>query len=121
MIYTLLADLVLVAHLAFIVFVALGGLLVLRRPRLARLHLPALAWGALSEFAGLVCPLTPLENGLRRMGGGAGYGGDFIGHYLTALIYPEGLTRNLQIALGAGALLINLAIYGYARARKSRT
>jgi hypothetical protein len=111
MLYRLAADAVLAAHLAFVLFVACGGLLVLRTPRLAWLHLPAVAWGAYVELSGSICPLTPLEVTLRRDAGEAGYGGDFIGHYLAALIYPPGLTRELQMALGAAALLLNLIVY----------
>jgi hypothetical protein len=121
MLYRLSADLVLIIHLAFVLFVALGGLLVLRRPRLMWLHLPAVVWGALSEFLGVFCPLTPLETILRELGGGTGYEGNFIEHYITAVIYPSGLTRGLQIALGIGALLLNMAIYGYWLLRKRRS
>jgi hypothetical protein len=120
MLYRLIADLVLIVHLAFILFVMFGGLLVLRRPRLIWLHLPAVLWGALSEFLGVICPLTPLETTLRGFGGGSGYGGNFIAHYVTAVIYPSGLTRGIQIALGFGALLLNMAIYGYGLLRKRR-
>jgi hypothetical protein len=112
MLYRLSADLVLIVHLAFIIFVMLGGLLVLRRPRLMWLHLPAVVWGALSEFLGVFCPRTPLETTLRELGGRTGYEGGFIAHYITAVIYPSGLTRGTQIALGFGALLLNMAIYG---------
>jgi len=111
MLYRLLADAVLLAHLAFILFVVLGGLLVLRRPRAAWLHLPAACWGVLIEYAGWICPLTPLENALRERGGLAGYPGGFIEHYLTALIYPAGLTRGMQVALGSLALVINGMVY----------
>ena len=111
MLYRLAADAVLAAHLAFVLFVVCGGLLVLRTPRLAWLHLPAVAWGAFVELSGSICPLTPLEVTLRRGAGEAGYGGDFIGHYLVSLIYPAGLTRELQMALGAAALLLNLIVY----------
>ena len=111
MLYRLAADAVLAAHLAFVLFVVCGGLLVLRTPRLAWLHLPAVAWGAYVELSGSICPLTPLEVTLRRDAGEAGYGGDFIGHYLVSLIYPAGLTRELQMALGAAALLLNLIVY----------
>jgi len=123
MLYHLSADLILIVHLAFVLFVALGGLLVLHRPRLMWLHLPAVVWGALSEFLGVFCPLTPLETTLRELGGGTGYEGGFIEHYITAVIYPSGLTRGLQIALGFGALLLNMAIYGYwlLRKRQSRS
>jgi hypothetical protein len=123
MLYRLSADLVLIVHLAFVLFVALGGLLVLRRPRLMWLHLPAVVWGALSEFLGVFCPLTPLETAFREIGGQTGYTGDFIAHYITAVIYPSGLTRGTQIALGFGALLLNMAIYGYwlLRKRQSRS
>jgi uncharacterized protein YneF (UPF0154 family) len=121
MIYRLSADLVLIIHLAFVLFVALGGFLALRRPRLMWLHLPAVVWGAMSEFLGVLCPLTPLETTLRELGGGTGYEGDFIGHYITAVIYPSGLTRGTQIALGIAALLLNMAIYGYWLLRKRRS
>lgn len=107
----LLADAVLVLHLAFILFVVLGGFLVLRYPRLAWLHLPAVAWGALVEFAGFTCPLTPLENWLRVRGGEGGYTGGFIQHYLVPLVYPGGLTRNAQVLLGALVIGINAVVY----------
>ena len=111
MLHRALADAVLVLHLAFILFAVLGGLLVLRHPRLAWLHLPAVAWGVLIEFAGWICPLTPLENRLRIQGGEAGFSGGFINHYLVPLIYPDGLTRELQWLLGGLVLAINAAIY----------
>lgn len=118
----LLADAVLLLHLAFILFVVLGGFLAWRWPRLAWLHLPAAAWGALIEFGGWPCPLTPLENHLRALAGEAGYRGGFVEHYLLPLVYPEALTRELQIALGLGVVAINLAAYalGRRRARLSR-
>ena len=109
--YRFAADAVLAAHLAFVLFVVCGGLLVLRTPRLAWLHLPAAAWGAFVELSGSICPLTPLEVTLRRGAGEAGYGGDFVEHYLVALIYPAGLTRELQVSIGAAVLLINLFVY----------
>jgi hypothetical protein len=109
--YQSLADLVLLTHLEFIGFVVLGGLLVRRWPSLAWAHLPAVAWGILIEFAGWICPLTPLEIALRERGGAAGYAGDFIGHYLTATIYPEGLSRGVQVALGMFVLLLNTSVY----------
>lgn len=111
MIHRFLADAVLVLHLGFILFVVLGGLVVLRAPRLAWLHLPAVVWGACIEVFGWICPLTPLENRLRALGGEDGYAGGFIEHYLTALIYPAGLTRNLQFLLGMLVVAINLAVY----------
>ena len=111
MLYRTLADAILVLHLGFVLFVLLGGLAVLRRPRLAWLHLPAAAWAALIEFAGWICPLTPLENRLRVQGGGQDFTGDFIGHYVTALLYPDGLTRGLQWLLGALVLAVNAAVY----------
>ena len=111
MIYRGLADLVLVVHLAFVLFVVLGGLLVLRWRWVAVLHVPAAIWGILIEFAGWICPLTPLENSLRRLGGEAGYSGGFIQHYLLPLVYPAGLTRNFQLMLGSLALVLNIAVY----------
>ncbi|MDM0029481.1 DUF2784 domain-containing protein [Variovorax saccharolyticus] len=107
----LLADAVLLLHGLFILFAVFGGLLVWRWPRLAWLHLPAAAWAGWVVSAGWICPLTPLENALRRSAGEAGYSGGFVEHYLLALIYPEGLTRPLQIALGLGVLLFNAALY----------
>ena len=111
MLYRALADLILLVHLAFVGFVVLGGLLVLRRSKVAWIHLPCAAWGVLIEFAGWVCPLTPLEVSLRMRGGEAGYVGGFISHYVTAVLYPAGLTRGVQVALGAFALVLNAAIY----------
>jgi len=110
--YRLLADTVLILHLAFIAFVGLGGLLVLRWPTLAWLHVPAVAWGAWIEFTGRICPLTPLENVLRAHAGETTYSGAFIDHYVTSLIYPAGLDRRQQIVLGAFVLVLNGAIYG---------
>ena len=105
------ADALLIVHLAFIVFVLAGGLLVLRRAIWAALHLPAAAWGALAELTGTICPLTPLENGLRRMAGDAGYEGGFIEHYILPVIYPAGLTPRVQIVLGLVVLAINVPVY----------
>jgi hypothetical protein len=116
----LLADLVLGLHAAFVAFVIAGGLLVLRRPGLAWLHLPAAAWGAAIEFGGWICPLTPLENRLRAAAGEAGYAGDFLGHWLQLLLYPPGLTREIQLALGAGVLLVNGVVYALMLRRKLR-
>ena len=120
MIYRALADLVLVVHLAFVLFVVLGGLLVLRWPRVALLHVPAAIWGILIEYSGSICPLTPLENSLRRAGGEAGYSGGFIEHYIQPAIYPAGLTRGTQIVLGSLALIVNLMAYGVLIARINR-
>ncbi len=122
MIESVLADAVLLLHFAFVAFVAAGGLLVLRWPRLAWLHLPAVVWGALVELAGWICPLTPLENLLRERAGRTGYSGDFVEHYLMLLIYPSGLTANTQLLLGIGVLAVNLAIYAAVllRARRRR-
>jgi hypothetical protein len=109
--YRLLADLVVVVHLGFVAFVVAGGLLVLRWPRLAWAHLPCAVWGALIEFAGWVCPLTPLENDLRRLGGEAGYEGGFVERYLTSVLYPHGLTRTHQLVLGLLVLAVNGYVY----------
>lgn len=111
MIYRILADAVMVLHLMFVLFVVFGGLLALRWRRVIWLHIPALVWGALIEFMGWPCPLTPLEVRLRRLGGEAGYEGGFIEHYAGSLLYAEGLTREIQIALGAGLLLFNAIVY----------
>lgn len=111
MLYTTLADLVVLAHFGFVLFVVFGGAAVLRWPRVAWVHLPALAWGAIIEFAGWVCPLTPLENALREAGGQAGYAGGFVEHYIVPVLYPAGLTRGVQVALGSAVLLVNGFIY----------
>ena len=111
--YTFLADLVVAVHLAFILFVTLGAVLVLRWQKLVWLHLPAFIWGLLTEFMGWVCPLTPLENYLRQLGAGESYQGDFIAHYVLPVIYPVGLTQQTQWLLGTGLLVINLLIYSY--------
>lgn len=111
MAFRLLADLVLIAHLLFIVFVVAGAALVARWNGLMPVHLLAVAWGAAIEFAGWVCPLTPLEKWARNMAGEAGYDSGFIEHYLAAIIYPGGLTRGMQLVLGVFVLLINLFAY----------
>ena len=111
MMYPLLADLVLIAHLAFVVFVLCGGLLVLRWRWIAWLHLPAAAWGAVVEFSGWICPLTPLENWLRAWSGEVGHEQDFVARYLLPLLYPGDLTRDLQLLLGSVVVVLNTALY----------
>ena len=109
--YSLLADLVLIVHLAFVVFVLCGGLLVLRWRWIVWLHLPAAAWGAVVEFTGWICPLTPLENWLREQGGEVGYKHDFMARYLLPILYPGDLTRDLQLLLGTVVVVLNAAVY----------
>ena len=111
MIFTLLADAVLVVHGTFVLFVVLGGLLVLRWQHAAWVHIPCALWGAWVEFAGWICPLTPLEVDLRMRAGEAGYTGGFIERYVTSAIYPQGLTREIQIGLGAVVIAVNVAVY----------
>lgn len=120
--YGLLADLVVVVHLGFVVFVVVGGLLVFRWGWVVWLHLPAALWGALIEFFGWMCPLTPLEQWLRRRAGEAGYEGGFVEHYVLPVLYPGELTREIQIALGVGVVVLNLCIYGWLlRSRRERS
>lgn len=114
------ADAVMALHFAFVVFVGLGGLLVLRDLRWSVLHVPAALWGACISFFGWICPLTPLEIELRRRAGEAGYDGGFIDHYLAAVVYPDGLTREAQIALGVAVVVINGVVYAVAIARHRR-
>jgi hypothetical protein len=114
------ADVVLAGHLVFIAFVMLGALVVLRWRWLAWLHVPALAWAVFVEASGSVCPLTPLENLLRMRAGDAGYAGGFVEHYLLALVYPEGLTRQLQWLLAAVVLVVNALLYGWLWVRLRR-
>ncbi len=122
MFYRLLADLTVLVHGAFVVFVVLGGFLVLWNVRWAWAHLPAAIWGAWVEFAGQICPLTPLENHFRHLAGERGYSGGFIEHYIIPLMYPAGLTRASQLVLAAALVAINLIAYGLVvrRALKSR-
>ena len=105
------ADLVLVVHLAFVLFVVLGGVLALRWRRVAWVHVPVALYGATIEFLGFVCPLTPLEVWLRRRGGEAGYEGGVIEHYIVAVLYPSGLTREIQLVLGTAVLVLNGIVY----------
>jgi len=112
MVNRLLADGIVVLHFLFIAFVVLGGVLALRWPRLAWVHLPAACWGAAIELSGWICPLTPLENRFRQAAGEAGYAGSFIDHYLLPILYPVGLTRDIQYGLAAVVIIVNLAVYG---------
>ena len=109
--YLWLANLIIVFHFLFIVFVLLGGLLLLRWPRLIYVHLPAIAWGFLVELNGWICPLTPWENHFRQLAGKLVYEGDFIGEYLIPLIYPLKLTREMQYLFAAVVMLINVTLY----------
>lgn len=111
MIYRLLAEALLVVHLGYILFVVFGGFLAARRPWLRWVHLPAAVWGMLVSAGNLPCPLTDWEVRLRMAAGGAGYEGGFIEHYLLAVIYPDGLTRAMQIILAVGVVAINLWAY----------
>lgn len=116
------ADAVLLLHLAFILFAALGALLVVWRARWAWLHLPALAWAVWIVATHGICPLTPLENSLRHAAGEAGYAGGFIDHYLMPLIYPPGLTPEHQNVIAIALATANLLLYGFAiLRRRSRT
>lgn len=121
MAYRVLADITLTLHLAFVLFVVFGGLLALRWPRVAWVHVPTAIYGVLIEFIGWTCPLTPIENHFRRLGGEAGYAGSFIERYFVSLIYPGGLTRAGFMLLGLLALLVNAVIYAfvYRRARRA--
>ena len=118
--YRLLADLVLLLHAAFVAYVVLGALLALRWPRTAWVHLPIVAWGAGIEFVGGICPLTPLENHWRQLAGEQGYAGGFVEHYVAAALYPDGLTRSVQVALGLLVVAVNAVIYAVAWRRHRR-
>jgi hypothetical protein len=120
MVFRILADATVALHFAFVLFVVLGGVLVARWPRAAWIHLPAAGWGALVEFAGWVCPLTPLENWLRQNGGGASYTTTFIEHYLVPVLYPSSLSRELQWGLGGLVLVVNAAVYFVVLRRRAR-
>lgn len=114
-----LADLVVVVHASFVLFIVLGGLLGLRWPRVIWLHGPAVAWGIVVELMGWECPLTPLEQRLRAVGDGARYTGAFVDRYLLPILYPENLTRSVQVALGGGVLIVNLLVYGWVLRRRT--
>ena len=109
--YVWLADLTLCLHVSFVLFVIFGGLLVLKWRWIVWLHLPAAVWGAVVEFTGWICPLTPLENWLREQGGETAYRSDFIAQYLLPVLYPGDLTRDLQLLLGTGVVVLNTAVY----------
>ena len=109
--YSWLADLILCLHVGFVLFVIFGGLLVLRWQWIAWLHLPAAVWGAVVEFTGWICPLTPLENWLRVEGGEVSDEQDFTVRYLLPILYPEDLTRGLQLLLGTVVVVLNAAVY----------
>lgn len=109
----LLADAVVVLHLAFVAFVVLGVVLVVRWPRAAWIHLPAAMWGAFVELSGSICPLTPLENWLRTRGGGAAYSTSFVEQYVLPVLYPAALTREAQMALGVAVVAINAVAYAF--------
>ena len=111
MLYLLFADLTLILHAIFIIFVVLGGFAVLWRRWVAWLHVPCALWGILIEYLGWICPLTYLENDLRAMAGSGGYTGGFINHYLVPLVYPPGLNTGMQVLLGTAVLSINVIIY----------
>ena len=111
--YGILADIVVSIHLAFAIFAVLGAFLIIWRPWILWLHLPAIFWAIWIEMTGGICPLTPLENWLRIRVGQGGYRGDFVEYYLMPVLYPLGLTRNIQILLGVLVMLANVAIYGY--------
>jgi hypothetical protein len=119
MLYGFAADVVVVVHFAFIVFVLLGGLIVLRYRWVAWLHLPAAAWGVLVELTGRLCPLTAWENEFLRRANEAGYAGGFIEHYLLPIVYPAGLTRDVQLRLALVVVVLNVAIYAWHIRRSS--
>ena len=107
----MLADLIVLIHFAFVLFVIFGGLLALRWPKAAYVHLPIAVYGALIELVGWICPLTPLEKRLRESAGLEGYQGGFVEHYILPVLYPSGLTPNIQVALGGLVIVLNLAVY----------
>ena len=118
MLFRLAAEAVLLTHLAFILFALLGATIAVRWRWIPVIHLPAAAWGFFIELTGRVCPLTYLENDLRIKAGQSGYTESFVEHYLLAIIYPAGLTREIQFALAAVVIVVNIAIYGWLFVRK---
>lgn len=120
MYYRLLADVVVGVHFAFVLFIIFGGLLAVRWRRWIWIHLPCVVWGALNEFFGWVCPLTPLENWLRQAGGKAGYQPPFVEHYILPILYPAALTREIQIILGMTVVVVNMGLYGWLWSSRKR-
>ena len=118
MLLRIAADLIVLVHFAFVIFVVAGGLLALKWPKMAYLHIPAAVWGAWIGFTNWICPLTPLENHLRRLTGEAGYAGGFIEHYITRILYPAGLTAGMRVILGVAVVAANLLVYGVYFARR---
>lgn len=118
--YIIVVTVVMLIHLAFVLFVIFGALVVLKRRWVALLHIPAAVWGILIEFRDWICPLTPWENQLRQLGHQSGYSGGFIEHYLLAIIYPSGLTRDVQIIFGSLVLGLNLCLYAWIIVRRVR-
>ena len=108
-----LADITVIIHFAFVLFVLFGALLLLKWPRLIWAHLPCLIWGLIVEFTGWLCPLTPLENHFRAAAGLELYSGDFVMQYIMPVLYPQNLTRDLQIIFGLIVLVLNTVIYAY--------
>ena len=115
--YRIAADLLVIVHFAFIVFVVVGGLAALKWRWVILLHIPAAVWAALIEFQGWICPLTPWEQELWRLGGRAPYEGGFVAHYILPVVYPDGLTRGIQVGLGVGVVVLNVLVYGWLVAR----
>jgi hypothetical protein len=125
MIASVAADLLVILHLLFILFVLLGGLLTARWPWIIFLHIPAAIWGALIEYRGWICPLTPIEQRLRQVAGEVSYDSGFVEHYILPIIYPDYLTREIQIGMGTVVIVFNLAVYAwlayrYAQQKKPR-
>ncbi len=113
MLYSILSRLIVLLHFAFILFVLFGALLVLKWPKIVWVHIPLALWGIIVEYFNFICPLTPWENNFRRLASSTVYKSGFIEHYIIPLMYPEGLSRNLQFILGSLVVIINLLIYGF--------
>jgi len=113
LVYLILTDLVIIIHVLFVIFALLVGLLLIARRYLIVVHLPAAIWASLIGFMGWTCPLTPLENYLRNTAGADGYTGGFVEHYLMPILYPVGITANIQIALGIFVVFFNIGIYTF--------
>lgn len=118
--FALAAAAIVVFHLTFVIFATLGGLLALRWPAMAWVHVPCAAWAAFVEFSGRICPLTPLENVLRRRAGLDDYSGDFVANYIFPVLYPEGLTRDAQMAIGGFVIALNVFAYAWVIRRHRR-
>jgi hypothetical protein len=116
--YRIAADIIMLLHMLFTLFVMFGSLLALYKRWIVWLHIPVVLWGVAIAVIGWICPLTPLENAIRIAAGQEGYSGGFVEHYLITIIYPDGLTRRGQLILAGLIIVVNILLYGFVLRKK---